>query len=254
MTADRFTGRSVIVTGAASGIGRQTAVAFASEGARVLVADLDTGGAEATVAEIARGGGTASAFTVDVADEDGVAAMVAACVDRYGSVDVLHNNAYWAPLYRPVTETSTDEWNRTIAVTLTSVFFGCKYAIPVMLEAGGGVIVNTASVAGHLVGSPKFAAYMAAKGGVVQLTRSVAMDYGRRGIRCNAVCPGFIETPATAPLMADAERVELLLSKLLVARPGQPADIAAAVLYLASDESSFMTGQTLVVDGGRSIN
>src|SRR5690606_39360047 len=109
-------------------------------------------------------------------------------------------------------------------------------------------------VAGYLVGSPKFAAYMAAKGGVVQLTRSVAMDYGRRGIRCNAVCPGFIETPATAPLLADADRMELLLSKLLVARAGQPADIAAAVLYLASDESSFMTGQTLVVDGGRSIN
>lgn len=254
MSGPRFTDRAVIVTGAASGIGRQTAIAFAAEGARVLVADLDADGADETVAAITGAGGTASSFAVDVADERGVEAMVAACVDHYGSLDVLHNNAYWAPLYRPVTETSTDEWNRTIAVTLTSVFFGCKYALPVMLDAGGGVIVNTASVAGYLVGSPKFAAYMAAKGGVVQLTRSVAMDYGRRGIRCNAVCPGFIETPATAPLLADADRMELLLSKLLVARVGQPADIAAAVLYLASDESSFMTGQTLVVDGGRSIN
>jgi NAD(P)-dependent dehydrogenase (short-subunit alcohol dehydrogenase family) len=167
---------------------------------------------------------------------------------------VLHNNAYWAPLYRPVTETSNEEWERTIAVTLTSVFYGCKHAIPAMIAQGGGVIVNTASVAGFMVGSPQFAAYMAAKGGVVQLTRSIAIDYGRHGIRANAVCPGFIETPATAPLMSDPERVAFLTSKLLVGRPGQPADIAAAVLYLASDEASFMTGQTMVVDGGRSIS
>lgn len=251
---DRFAGRAVIVTGAASGIGRQTALAFAGESASVLVADIDRPGARATVAAIRAEGGLAEPCEVDVADEASVAAMVQACRDRFGRLDVLHNNAYWAPLYRPIVDTSLEEWHRTIDVTLGGVFLGCKHAIPVMISTGGGVIVNTASVAGFMVGSPQFAAYMAAKGGVVQLTRSVAMDYGRDGIRANAVCPGFIETPATAPLMSDPERVEFLVSKLLLGRPGQPADIAAAVLYLASDESAFMTGQTLVVDGGRSIS
>jgi len=250
----RFEGKAAIVTGSASGIGRQTAIAFAREGASVVVADIDEAGANETVAAITTEGGTASVAVTDVSDDGSVAAMVAACRERYGAVDVLHNNAYWAPLYRPLADTSLAEWDRTLAVTLSSVFYACRHAIPAMVEQGGGAIVNTASVAGFMVGSPQFAAYMAAKGGVVQLTRSVAMDYGRHGIRCNAVCPGFIETPATAPLMGDAERVAFLTSKLLIGRPGQPADIASAVLYLASDESSFMTGQTLVVDGGRSVS
>lgn len=249
----RFEGRAAIVTGAASGIGRETAIAFAREGAAVVVADIDEPGAGETVRLITDAGGTAVATITDVSDDLAVAQMIATCRQRFGNVDVLHNNAYWAPLYRPLAETSLQEWDRTLAVTLTSVFLACRHAIPVMVEQGGGAIVNTASVAGFMVGSPQFAAYMAAKGGVVQLTRSVAMDYSRHGIRCNAVCPGFIETPATAPLMGDAERVAFLTSKLLVGRPGQPADIAAAVLYLASDDAAFMTGQTLVVDGGRSI-
>jgi len=198
-------------------------------------------------------GGRGAVCRVDVSDDASVREMVDLATSRYGRLDVLHNNAYWAPLNRSVTETSLAEWERTIAVTLTGVFLGCKHAIPPMIEGGGGVIVNTASVAA-LAASPRFGAYVAAKGGVVALTRSVAFDYGSRGIRCNAVAPGLIETPATEAVLADPERRAWLTSKILVGRAGQPSDIANAVLYLASDESAFMTGQTLVVDGGRLIS
>lgn len=249
----RFLGKVAIVTGSGSGIGRETAVAFAREGADVIVADIDLGSAAQTVAMIQAAHGSATVCAVDVSDDASVREMVSLATTRYGRLDVLHNNAYWAPLNRSVTETSLPEWERTIAVTLTGVFLGCKHAIPAMIEGGGGAIVNTASVAG-LAASPRFGAYVAAKGGVVALTRSVAFDYGSAGIRCNAVAPGLIETPATQPLLADPERLAWLTSKILVGRPGRPADIANAVLYLASDESAFMTGQTIVVDGGRLIS
>ncbi|MEJ7771896.1 MAG: SDR family oxidoreductase [Geodermatophilaceae bacterium] len=249
----RFSGRVVIVTGSGSGIGRETALAFAREGAQVVVADIDPDGASGTVAEVDDAGGQATVCRVDVSDDESVREMVDLAVRTYGRLDVLHNNAYWAPLNRSVTETSLSEWDRTIAVTLTGVFLGCKHAIPAMIEGGGGAIVNTASVSA-LAASPRFGAYIAAKGGVVALTRSVAFDYGSAGIRCNAVAPGLIETPATVAVLADPERRAWLTSKILVGRAGQPSDIANAVLYLASDESAFMTGQTLVVDGGRLIS
>lgn len=249
----RFSGRVVIVTGSGSGIGRETALAFAREGAQVVVADIDPDGASGTVAEVDDAGGQATVCRVDVSDDESVREMVDLAVHTYGRLDVLHNNAYWAPLNRSVTETSLSEWDRTIAVTLTGVFLGCKHAIPAMIEGGGGAIVNTASVSA-LAASPRFGAYIAAKGGVVALTRSVAFDYGSAGIRCNAVAPGLIETPATVAVLADPERRAWLTSKILVGRAGQPSDIANAVLYLASDESAFMTGQTLVVDGGRLIS
>lgn len=249
----RFLGRVVIVTGSGSGIGRETALAFAREGAQVVVADIDPDGASGTVAEVDDAGGQATVCRVDVSDDESVREMVDLAVHTYGRLDVLHNNAYWAPLNRSVTETSLSEWDRTIAVTLTGVFLGCKHAIPAMIEGGGGAIVNTASVSA-LAASPRFGAYIAAKGGVVALTRSVAFDYGPAGIRCNAVAPGLIETPATVAVLADPERRAWLTSKILVGRTGQPSDIANAVLYLASDESAFMTGQTLVVDGGRLIS
>ncbi len=249
----RFSGKVVVVTGSGSGIGRETALAFAREGAQVVVADIDTDGAARTVAAAEEAGRTAIVCRVDVSDDESVRGMVDLAVRTYGRLDVLHNNAYWAPLNRSVTETSLEEWDRTIAVTLTGVFLGCRHAIPAMIENGGGAIVNTASVAA-LAASPRFGAYVAAKGGVVALTRSVAFDYGAAGIRCNAVAPGLIETPATEAVLADPERRAWLTSKILVGRPGQPSDIANAVLYLASDESAFMTGQTLVVDGGRLIS
>jgi NAD(P)-dependent dehydrogenase (short-subunit alcohol dehydrogenase family) len=245
-------GKVAIVTGSASGIGRATARLLAREGARVMVADIDVAGGQATVESITQTGGEAEFIETDVARADQVQAMVARAVARFGRLDVLHNNAYWAPLNTPVVDTTEEQWQRTIDVTLKSVYLGCKYAIPVMLERGGGSIVNTASTAA-LVASPQFAAYAAAKGGVVALTRNVAFDYGPRGIRCNAVCPGLIETPATAPVLADAQRRQWLTEKIVVGRIGRPDDIAAAVLYLASDESAFVTGQTIVVDGGRQI-
>jgi NAD(P)-dependent dehydrogenase (short-subunit alcohol dehydrogenase family) len=248
----RVEGKVAIVTGAASGIGRATACLLAREGARVVVADVNADGADETVETIRAAGGQAEFVRTDVSSAADVEAMVAQAVARFGRLDVLHNNAYWAPLNTPVVVTTEAQWDRTLDVTLKSVFLGCKYAIPVMVESGGGSIVNTASTAA-LVASPQFAAYAAAKGGVVALTRSVAFDYGSQGIRCNAVCPGLTETPATAPVLADAQRRKWLTEKILVGRIGRPDDIAAAVLYLASDESGFVTGQTMVVDGGRQI-
>jgi NAD(P)-dependent dehydrogenase (short-subunit alcohol dehydrogenase family) len=247
---NRFEGKAIIVTGAGSGIGRQTAVQFAREGGRVVVADIDADGAKQTVELIEAEDGDARVSVTDVSDAAAVESMVAETVAAYGRLDVLHNNAYWAPLRTTLTETTLDQWDKTMAVTLTGVFLGCKFAIPRMTEARGGVIVNTTAMAAHASG-PAFAAYTAAKGGVLALTRSIAVDYGQFGIRCNAVSPGLINTPATSQIFANPDHVGLLLGRIHVGRHGEPADIANAVLFVASEEASFMTGQALVIDGGR---
>jgi NAD(P)-dependent dehydrogenase (short-subunit alcohol dehydrogenase family) len=250
LSEPRFAGKAIIVTGAGSGIGRQTSMQFASEGGRVVIADIDADGAEATADAIRQSGGQACVSVTDVSNAAAVATMVECAIDNYGRLDVLHNNAYWAPLNTTLTETSDEQWERTIGVTLTGVFLGCRYALPHMMAAGSGVIVNTASTAAHIAG-PAFAAYIAAKGGVLALTRSVAVDYGKYGIRCNAVSPGLIRTAATEPVFANPDHVGPMMDRIRVGRPGEPSDIANAVLFLASDESAFMTGQPLVVDGGR---
>jgi NAD(P)-dependent dehydrogenase (short-subunit alcohol dehydrogenase family) len=246
----RFAGKSVLVTGSGSGIGQQSALQFAREGGSVTVVDIDESAAEKTAAMIQEEGGIAQVCVADVSDPVAVAAMVKLAISSHGGLHVLHNNAYWAPLGATLTQTSVEQWERTIAVTLTGVFLGCKFAIPQMLSQGSGAIVNTASAASHAAGEA-FSAYAAAKGGVLALTRSVALDYGRQGIRCNCVSPGFTRTPATASIFDEPPAVEAMLSRIPLHRPGEPEDIANTVLFLASDESAYLTGQSLVVDGGR---
>jgi len=250
---ERMRGKVAIVTGGASGIGRATAVLFAREGAAVVVADIDEAAGQQTVELVKAVGAEGMFVRTDVSRSEDVNRLVSATVDRHGRLDNLVNNAFWGVLNQPVTETSDEDWTRTVDVTLRGTFNGCRAAIPAMVASGGGSIVNLSSVAG-VKSSPRFAAYSAAKGGVGALTRSVALDYGGQGIRVNAVAPGTIETPAITSILSDPVRREYLESKILLGRLGQPDDIARAILFLASDESSFMTGQIMVVDGGRCIS
>ena len=246
---ERMKNKVAIVTGGSSGIGRATVQLFAKEGARVAVGDLDVAGGEETVRLARAAGGDVFFQKTDVSRAVDADALVKATVERWGALHVLHNNAYWAPTGRNVLNTSEEEWDRTQAVTLKSMYLMARAAIPEMLKAGGGSIVNMASVAG-VVGSANFSAYAAAKGGVVALTKSMATDFGKQGIRVNCIAPGPIATPAIAELRKDPKWLERQLNRLLLGDLGRPEDIAYAALYLACDESSFVTGLTMLVDGG----
>lgn len=237
-----------IVTGAASGIGRATACMMAKEGAQVVAADINEQGLSQTVAIIEEQGGQATACVTDVGRAEDIACMVQCAEDTYGGLHVLHNNAYWQALGN-VCDLDEADWDRTLDVCLKALYRSCKKAIPVMKNAGGGVVINTASVHSH-VGFRNYAAYDAAKGGVLGLTRSVAVDYGP-DIRSNAVLPGAILTAAWDGA-TDADR-QPYIDRCPMKRLGAPKDIAAAVVFLASDAASFITGTTLVVDGGLTI-
>ena len=260
-----------IVTGSASGIGRATAHLLAAEGASVVVADLDDAGASAVVSEIEADGGKAIATQVDVSAEDDVREMIATAVSTFGGLDVLHNNAAALGSASPgldmdIANMDVDVWDRTMAVNLRGVMLGCKHAIPALLERGGGAIVNTASIAGlqGLVSpitmhAPEATmiegggiAYIASKHAVVGMTAQYAIAFAERGVRVNAVAPGYIETPMTEILREDMQIQHEYEQLHPMARLGQPDEIATAVVFLSSDAASFITGHTLPVDGGYS--
>ena len=245
-------GKRALITGGSSGIGSATARLFASEGALVAIADIDIGNGESLASTIAGEGGSAIFMQCDVSDSSQCRQAVENTVSEFGGLDILFNNA--GIIQRAtILDTDEEEWERVMAVNVKSIFLMSRYAIPVMLDSGGGVIVNSASGWG-LVGGRSAASYCASKGAVVQLTRAMALDHGEQGIRVNCICPGDTDTPM---LRKEAEQLDQQVSEFLVeaddrplGRVGIPEDIARAVLYLASDDSSFVTGTTLVVDGG----
>jgi NAD(P)-dependent dehydrogenase (short-subunit alcohol dehydrogenase family) len=249
----RLDDKVAIVTGSASGIGRGTAHFLAQEGASVVVADLDGAGAERVTAEIRDAGGTATAIPVDVSDEESIRDMMVRTLEDFGRLDVLHNNAAALGHTSPGVDTDllkldATVWDRAMAVNLRGVMLGCKHAIPAMLTNGGGSIINTSSGAsegGDVVG----AAYATSKAGVNALTKHVATQFGKRGIRCNAVLPGLIMTPAVEVGMSQPV-IEMILEHHLTTYAGQPEDIAAMVAFLASDDARYITGQLIRVDGG----
>jgi NAD(P)-dependent dehydrogenase (short-subunit alcohol dehydrogenase family) len=243
-------GKVAIVTGGAAGIGAAAATALAEEGARVVIVDVQDERGEELAHQLTEKGAVALYVHCDVADDRQVAAMVARTVDAFGHLDVAFNNAGIEGQPAPTADCTPDNWARTIAVNLTGVWHCMRHEIPRMLEAGGGSIINCSSVAG-LVGSPNVPAYVASKHGVVGLTKTAALEYAETGIRVNAVCPGVIRTEMIDRFTAgDPEALEQLAASEPVGRLGTPDEVADAVVWLASDRSSFVTGQALAVDGG----
>jgi NAD(P)-dependent dehydrogenase (short-subunit alcohol dehydrogenase family) len=239
-----------LVTGAASGIGRASALAFARAGARVVVADVDEAGGRETVRLIADGGGEATFVRTNVTQSDEVAALVAAAVDAYGRLDCAHNNAGIGGEVADLADYPEADWHRVLAVNLTGIWFCLKHELRRMAAQGSGAIVNTASVAG-LKGAAGASAYVASKHGVVGLTRTAAAEYAKAGIRVNAVCPGWIRTPMVeGDFAAHPELEAYAANRAPMRRLGTPEEVAEAVLWLCSEAASFVTGAVLVADGG----
>jgi NAD(P)-dependent dehydrogenase (short-subunit alcohol dehydrogenase family) len=244
----RLPGKGAIITGGGSGIGRATALLFAREGASVVVGDLNDTTAQATVTAIQAEGGTACAVRVNVTQAAEVEQLIATAGREYGRLDILFNNAGIGKRVA-LTDMSEDDWQQVIDVDLKSIFLCSKYAVPVMCRGGGGCIINTASIYG-LVGAEGVAAYNAAKGGVVLLTKTMAIDHAKENIRVNCICPGHTDTPILNTLRQDAAMLRTIQQRYPMGRFGRPEEIAYGVLFLASEAASFVTGTALVVDGG----
>lgn len=245
-----FAGKVALVTGAGSGIGRATALAFAERGARVMVGDRNTDGGDETVAMIQRAGGEATLVLADVSDAAAVEAMVATTLETYGRLDYAFNNAGIEGASGPITEADEAEWDRVINVNLKGAWLCMRAELKPMLAAGRGAIVNCASIAG-VVGFPATAPYVASKHGVIGLTKSVALEVAGTGVRVNAVCPGVIHTAMVdRALGTSAEAMAASNAMQPLGRMGLPEEIASAVVWLCSEGAGFVTGESLVVDGG----
>jgi meso-butanediol dehydrogenase / (S,S)-butanediol dehydrogenase / diacetyl reductase len=256
-TKMRFDGKAGLVTGAGSGIGRATALGFAARGGAVAVADINAENANKVAAEIRAAGGRALALVADVTRPADIDMMIERTTSTFGRLDFLHNNAFGMPVAQTSTQVASrtadvadDVWSHMLDVGLTAVFRAMKRAIPAMRAHGGGAIVNTASISG-LRADYGIAAYNAAKAGVINLTRVVAIEYARYGIRANCICPGAIDTPLLAPALAQPGFADKIKEAIPMGRLGRPEEMANVVLFLASDLASFVTGAAFVADGGQ---
>jgi NAD(P)-dependent dehydrogenase (short-subunit alcohol dehydrogenase family) len=248
-----FDGKVALITGAANGIGEATALGFASRGASVLLADIDVDRGESVAASITDKGGTASFIRTDVSNSAEVKSMVDAAVERYGRLDFAHNNAGIVGGGATVVDMPEETWNQGIAVMLTGVFLGLKYEIPKMLETGGGAIVNTSSGAG-IIGFPTMANYVAAKHGVIGLTKTAALEYASSGVRINAICPGTARSKMVSEWIGGDPAQEAEVAALHpIGRIAEAEEIANGVLWLCSDAAAFMIGHAMVMDGGFTI-
>lgn len=251
----RLANKVAIITGAASGMGKAAAELFAGEGASIIVADIMVKEGEETVRNIREAGGHAIFVKTNVANEDEVKHMVETAIDTFGHVDVLYNNAGIMPAEDgSVTEIAEATWDRIMDINIKSAFLCCKYTIPYMVKQGSGSIINVASFVAFLGCTVPQDAYTVSKGGMLSLTKSLAVQYGRYNIRCNAICPGPIETPLLRVLWTSEEARNLRLNRIPLGRFGEAKDIVYMALYLASDESAWTTGAWLIVDGGISSN
>lgn len=246
----RLENKVAIVTGAGGGQGKEEAILFAEEGAKVIVTDVQEDLVSEVVAEIESKGGQAIGFFHDVSSEENWEEVVQAAVEKYGKVDILVNNAGVA-IQAALHETTVEQWNKVMAINLTGTFLGMKHVIPVMIENGGGSIINISSIAG-LTGGSGASPYTASKGAVRMLTKAAAIDYAKQKIRVNSVHPGYIETPMTSDMFKNEQMMAWFLNNTPLPYLGDPRDIAYGVLYLASDEAKFVTGIELPIEGGYS--
>jgi NAD(P)-dependent dehydrogenase (short-subunit alcohol dehydrogenase family) len=252
----RIADKVAIITGAGSGMGRVAAEMFAAEGAKVVAADFDAGHGAETVEAVKAAGGEATFVQADVSQETDAAAMVAAAMDRYGRIDVLYNNAGIMPeADHSVVDTDVAVWDQVMAVNVRGVYLGCKYAIPRMVDQGSGSVINISSFVALLGCSVPQDAYTASKGAVLSLTRSLAVQFGPKGVRANAICPGPIETPLLMDwLVKDEAAKQTRLARNPTGRFGKPEEVVNVAIYLASDESRWTNGAHFVIDGGISVN